>query len=428
MTQSLHLKDDIIARWFLYQTTSDNFWDRYDKGGQSFYFGCDPTAESLHLGNFVVFMNAVNFMKRGNKLILIIGGETWSIGDPGGKDAERTLLDQTTVDNNVIAIHQQVSRVLRNLSTLTWQTFDFEVINNHVFYENMTFSSFLRDVGKYITINQMMSKETVKKRIDDPDKSISFTEFSYMLLQGYDYRWLHTHKGVNLQISGSDQRGNMVTGVELISKKTGNSVDAMTSPLILDATGKKFGKSEWNALWLDPIKNHPYIVHQYFINTADADVERFLKLFTLLSLDEIQTIVETHMEAPERRYGQTHLANYVVETIFGTDGLHEAQAVSGFIGSSSEEKLAVLESGVPATLTYLISSILTDGMMLTDALVASGLCESKGDAKKLIQWGGISVNEVKVGDVGYVLDGASLIGGACLVRQGKNKVRILAKG
>jgi tyrosyl-tRNA synthetase len=230
----------------------------------------------------------------------------------------------------------------------------------------MTFSSFLRDVGKYITINQMMSKETVKKRIDDPDKSISFTEFSYMLLQGYDYRWLHTHKGVNLQISGSDQRGNMVTGVELISKKTGNSVDAMTSPLILDATGKKFG-------------------NQYFINTADADVERFLKLFTLLSLDEIQTIVETHMEAPERRYGQTHLANYVVETIFGTDGLHEAQAVSGFIGSSSEEKLAVLESGVPATLTYLISSILTDGMMLTDALVASGLCESKGDAKKLIQ-------------------------------------------
>lgn len=195
----------------MYQFTSEKLFDLYNEGGQTFYFGCDPTADSLHLGNFVVFMNAVNFMRRGNKLIMIVGGETGMIGDPGGKDAERTMLSQDSLDYNVAKITEQVSSILNNLKELSGEDYSFEVMNNQDFYKNMTFSGFLREVGKYITVNQMMTKETVKKRIEDPDKSISFTEFSYMLLQGYDFYWLHTHKGVNLQLASSDQWGNIVT-------------------------------------------------------------------------------------------------------------------------------------------------------------------------------------------------------------------------
>ena len=191
---------------------------------------------------------------------------------------------------------------MANLKELSGEDFTFEVMNNQEFYKDMTFSRFLREVGKYITVNQMMNKETVKKRIEDPDQSISFTEFSYMLLQGYDFYWLHTHKGVNLQLASSDQWGNIVTGVELTSKKCGDEVYGVTGPLILDSTGKKFGKSEGNAIWLSPDKNSPYFVYQYFINTADADVERFLKLLTLLSLEDIEKIIKQHNEDTSKRY------------------------------------------------------------------------------------------------------------------------------
>ena len=216
------------------------------------------------------------------------------IGDPGGRDSERQMLSQETLEYNVSKISEQVKGILDNLKMLSGVDFVFEVRNNQEFYKDMSFSAFLREVGKYITVNQMMSKETVKKRIEDPDQSISFTEFSYMLLQAYDYYWLHTKEGVNLQLASSDQRGNIVTGIELISKKCGDEVYGMTGPLILDSTGKKFGKSEGNAIWLSPGKNSPYFVYQYFMNTSDADVERYLKLFTLLSLDEIDSIVSAH--------------------------------------------------------------------------------------------------------------------------------------
>lgn len=201
----MHLREELEKRGFLYQFTNEKLFDLYDEGGQTFYFGCDPTADSLHLGNFVVFMNAVNFMRRGNKLIMIIGGETGMIGDPGGRDSERTMLSQESLDYNVVKITEQVTSILNNLRELSGEDYSFEIINNQEFYKNMTFSGFLREVGKYITVNQMMSKETVKKRIEDPDQSISFTEFSYMLLQGYDFYRLHTHKNVNLQLASSDQ-------------------------------------------------------------------------------------------------------------------------------------------------------------------------------------------------------------------------------
>ena len=428
----MKLREELEKRGFLYQSTSEKLFDIYDEGGQTFYFGCDPTADSLHLGNFVVFMNAVNFMKRGNKLILIIWGETGMIGDPGGRDSERQMLSQETLEYNVSKISEQVKGILDNLKMLSGVDFVFEVRNNQEFYKDMSFSAFLREVGKYITVNQMMSKETVKKRIEDPDQSISFTEFSYMLLQAYDYYWLHTKEGVNLQLASSDQRGNIVTGIELISKKCGDEVYGMTGPLILDSTGKKFGKSEGNAIWLSPGKNSPYFVYQYFMNTSDADVERYLKLFTLLSLDEIDSIVSAHNSDTASRWGQRTLAHYVVQTIFGKRAVEAAEKISEVLfwgedklelikNMSSEEISALKQETGGATLESLPLNI-------CDALVMTGLESSKGNAKKSIESGAIYLNEEKVEKIDFEITDSDIINSkVALLRKGKKTYKIILK-
>ncbi|NOZ45020.1 MAG: tyrosine--tRNA ligase [bacterium] len=282
----------------------------------------------MHLGNLVTIMAAVNFMKRGNTFYVMIGGATGMIGDPGGRDAERTFLDEALLRHNQDAIMQQIQNLLDNLKELSGQKFSFKVINNYDFYKDMSILEFLRKVGKFITVNTMIAKDIVKRRIEDPDKSISYTEFSYTLLQGYDFLKLYQEDGVKLQISGSDQRGNITTGTELIRKIADKEAYGFTVPLILDSNGKKFGKSAGNAVWIDANKNSPYFVYQFFVNTLDADVERFLKLFTLLDLEEIDLIIHKHKEEPELRYGQKTLANYVVTTLFGQKASEQAQKIS----------------------------------------------------------------------------------------------------
>lgn len=257
-----------------------------------------------------------------------MGGATGMIGDPGGRDSERSFLDDATLTHNIEAIKFQVGTILKNLKEQTGKQLSFEVIDNNQFYTDMSYQKFLRDVGKHITVNQMMAKETVKKRIEDPDKSISYTEFSYMLMQGYDYLRLFKDHGVKLQISGSDQWGNILTGIELIRKKEEGEAYGMTSPLILDSTGKKFGKSEGNAIWLDPNQSTPYFVYQYFMNVTDADVERFLKLYTLLDLETIAQIVAQHHQKPEARIGQMQLARQVILTLHGTQAADQAEKIS----------------------------------------------------------------------------------------------------
>lgn len=371
-------------------------------------------------------------MKRGNHLILIVGGETGMIGDPGGKDSERSMLSQETLDYNVQKITEQVGYILGNLKELSGIDFSFEVINNQEFYKDMSFSGFLREVGKYITVNQMMTKETVKKRIEDPDKSISFTEFSYMLLQGYDFFWLHTHKRVNLQLASSDQWGNIVTGVELTSKKCGDEVYGMTGPLILDSTGKKFGKSEGNAIWLSPEKNSPYFVYQYFMNTADADVERFLKLFTLLSLTEIADIVNKHQEDTAARHGQHMLAMYVTQTIFGKHAMEEAEKITEVL-FGSDDKLQLLQGmndNEIAALKREAGGIKLEviPMNIVDAIVATGLETSKGNAKKAIESGAIYLNEQKVEKIDLDVVQTDLLNGKfALLRKGKKNFKLLIK-
>ena len=430
----MHLKNELEQRWFLYQSTSDELFDIYDKGNETLYFWCDPTAKSLHLGNFVVFMNAVNFMKRKNKLILIVGGATGMIGDPGWRESERTFLDEQTLSDNVEAIKTQVGWILKNLSTLSGTDSQFEVINNKDFYTDMSFLWFLREVGKYITVNQMMAKETVKKRIEDPDKSISYTEFSYMLLQGYDFVRLYSDKWCKLQISGSDQWGNIVTWVELIKKKLEGDAYGMTSPLVLDSSGKKFGKSEGNALWLNSTMTTPFKVYQYFMNVSDEDVSRFLKLFTLLPLEDINAIVQKHGENTAERYGQGQLARYVTETIHGKVAMETAVKVTEFLFGEGD-KIAHLQSMSSEEIVAVghevgmikMTEWQNDGMTVIDALVDSGLEASRGDAKKSIAAGAIYLNEEKVEDIGAIVDGNVAINWCMLLRKGKKNFRLLVK-
>jgi tyrosyl-tRNA synthetase len=424
----MHLKQELEHRWFLYQVTDENVFDLFEKGGQSFYFGCDPTADSLHLGNFVVFMQAVNYMKKWNKLYLIVGGATGMIGDPGGKESERSFLDEKTLQHNVDSITTQVTTVLKNLKELSWYDFDFEVINNDQFYTDMSYTRFLREVWKYITVNSMMNKETVKKRIQDPDQSISYTEFSYMLMQAYDYLRLYEDNNVSLQISGSDQRWNIVTGVELIRKKLDKQVYGATGPLVLDSTGKKFGKSEGNAIWLDPTKSTPFSVYQYFMNTTDEDVERYLKLFTLLDFDTIAAIGSKHSQDPAARYGQQELAKYVVTTIFGTQAAQQAIDITQLL-FVTEDKLWAIAGLDRATVDALVAA--TEGISITgeqrvlDLCTQSWLTESNGEAKKQIQAWAIYVNETKIDDIQHIITPADAINGCILLRKGKKTYKAI---
>lgn len=424
----MHLRDELTLRWFNYQHTNDAVFDIFDKGWQAFYFGCDPTADSLHLGNMVVFMQAVNYMKKGNKLYLIIGGATGMIGDPGGKESERSFLDEKALQYNVDAITKQVTTILKNLKELSGYDFVFEVVNNQKFYDNMPYVQFLRDVGKYITVNSMMNKETVKKRIEDPDKYISYTEFSYMLMQAYDYLRLYEDNKVTLQISGSDQRGNIVTGVELIRKKLDKEVYGATGPLVLDSTGKKFGKSEGNAIWLDPNKSTPFSVYQYFMNTTDEDVERYLKLFTLLDFDEINTIVTQHQKDPSARYGQQQLARYVVTTVFGTKAADQAILITKTLFSDADKLQAIekMSSDDIQALQSATGGITISGeQKILDLCTQSGLTESNGEAKKQIQAGAIYVNETKIEDVQQIFSHKDTINDILLLRKGKKVFKVI---
>lgn len=434
----LSLKEELEARGLLKQSSSDMLFDLYDKGGQTFYIGMDPSADSLTIGNFAMFMTCLQFMKRGNKLIFIVGGETGMIGDPGWKDSERTLQAMDVFAKNYDAVHEQVKFLLKNVKEISGVDCEFIIKNNHDFYVDMTFSSFLRDVGKHITINNMIKKETVAKRIEDPDKSISYTEFSYMLIQGYDFVKLYEDFDCKLQICWSDQWGNGVTGLELISKMLGkDDAYVMTSPLILDGNGKKFGKSEGNAVWLSPQKNTPYFVYQYFMNVADEDVARFLKVYSLLELQDIDRIQHDHMQAPELREGQKQLAYLVCQIIFGTEAAEQAKKISDFM--FAQDKVSMLQSSNAAMLEAIAKELngnlnwnLTSidfhmGDFLLDVIVKTNICESRGEAKRLIEQGGLSLNEQKLTELGYKLQDSDFIAGkVLLISKGKKNMSLLS--
>ena len=426
----MKLREELEARGLLYQYTDEKFFDLYEKWGEKFYCGYDPTADSLHLGHFLTFMAAVNFMKRGNTFVMLIWGATGMIGDPTGKSEARAFLWLDQLRHNQEAITKQVSQILENLKKLTGKDFQFKVVNNYDFYKDLSVFDWYRTVGKYITLNTMLSKESVKKRLENTESGISYTEFSYMLLQGNDFVHLYENEGVKLQIWGSDQRGNMVTGTEMLRKKTEGELESyvMTLPLMMDSTGKKFWKSEWNAIWLDQEKNSPYFVYQYFVNTADADVEKFLRAFTLLEISEIEAIVSQHVQQPELRYGQRQLANYVIQTLFGKEAAQQAEKISEFL-FGERDKMELLSAFSVDELQALAREtggcgVQEDEIRILELLVLAWVCESNGDAKKLIAQGAISVNEQLVSDIGQKFSRSDAVNWVLLIRKGKKNYKI----
>lgn len=423
------IKQELEDRWLLYQYSSEELFELLDNWDANFYCWFDPTADSLHLWNFIGFMVAVHIMRRRNKYTALTGGATGMIGDPGGKNAEREFLDMEALDKNQKAISNQITGILQNLTNFTQSDFQYDFVNNKDFYTDMNFLDFLREVGKFITVNVMMSKDTVKKRIEDPNQSISYTEFSYQLLQGYDYCKLYRDDNVRLQIWGQDQWGNLVTGTELIRKKYDKDTFALTWPLITDATGKKFGKSEGNALFLDENKTTPYEIYQYFMNTSDEDIERFMKMLTLIETEEIDEIVASHMKSPEQREGQKLLAFKVVEIIHGTKKADLAKRISDFMfgGEDKVEILKSLDIEEGEIFQKAMGGFVFENQNLFESIVDAGLSKSNSEARQSVQSGAILINNNKVSDFKHDIAWDFLENGFLLLQKGKKNFRIIRK-
>lgn len=378
------------------------------------YLGIDPSADSPQIGNLAVILLMKRLGLAGHKLIFIVGGGTGMIGDPREK-GERSLLDPKTLKHNTEGLKRNLKRVLGGTS--------FRMIDNAEWLTKIDLFSFLRDIGKHFTVNDLIKRETIRKRLETPDESISFTEFTYALLQGYDYLVLNKKYGCDLQVGGSDQWTNILSGVELIRKKEGREVFAFTLPLITDNTGKKFGKSEGNAVWIDPKKTSPYTFYQFWLNVPDDSVERYLKVYTFMPLVEISAIMELHGRNPGRREAQKMLARLATEIVHGTDAAERASAVSEALYGGkplcalTKEERALLVAEVPsAALTH---ERLKEGYGIVDALIDTKLASSKSEARRLIEAKGVSINgEPMLIPDGQLAEG-HFDGNIALLRRGK---------
>nr|WP_311521904.1 tyrosine--tRNA ligase [uncultured Porphyromonas sp.] len=396
------------------------------KGPASGYVGIDPTADSLHIGHLVGVMMLRHFQQAGHRPIALVGGATGMIGDPSLKSAERQLLDEETLRHNQECIKKQLSKFL-----------DFEsdapnaavLVNNYDWMKDYSFLSFIRDVGKHITVNYMMAKDSVKKRVaGEGGSGLSFTEFSYQLLQAYDYQYLYEHQGCRVQLGGSDQWGNITTGVELIRRRLGGQAYAVTCPLITKADGTKFGKTESGNVWLDPRYTSPYKFYQFWMNVSDEDAGRFIRIFTSLSREEIEALEAEHREAPHKRILQSKLAEEITVMVHSREEYDLAvQASEILFGRSSVETLHKLNEetflsvfeGVP--MAEVSKDKLSASIGLMDFLV--GECKffnSNSELRKLIQSGGVSLNGEKVTDFQYQPTSADLLNDKyMLIQRGK---------
>ena len=381
----------------------------------SAYIGFDPTADSLHVGSFAQIMLLKRFQLAGHKPIALIGGATGMIGDPSGKSLERNLLTEEGLNKNLEGIKCQLSKFLDFDAT---HENSAELVNNYDWMKDYSFLEFIREIGKHITVNYMMSKDSVKKRLSSESKTgMSFTEFSYQLVQGYDYYWLNVNKNCKLQMGGSDQWGNITTGTELIRRKNGGDAFALTIPLITKADGGKFGKTEHGNVWLDPERTSPYAFYQFWLNTSDEDAEKYIKVFTLLSKEAIEALIEQHNEAPHLRILQKRLADEITTMVHSKAELDAAIEASQILfgnGTADQLKrlnaktfLAVFE-GVPQ---FVVSkNELVSGIPVSDLLVEkTEVFPSKGELRRTIQGNGLSLNKEKVSDTNLVIDQHFLI-------------------
>jgi len=373
--------------------------EEFAKGMTSAYIGFDPTGDSLHIGSLVQIMILVHLQRAGHKPFALVGGATGMVGDPSGKSQERNLLDDKTLQHNLNCVQKQLEQFLdfnadKNAA---------EVINNYDWFQNISFLDFIRDVGKHISINYMMSKDSVKSRLET---GMSFTEFSYQLVQGYDFYWLWKNKNCKVQLGGSDQWGNIVTGTELIRRKDGGEAFAVTTPLIKKADGTKFGKTEGGNVWLDADKTSPYEFYQYWFNASDEDAENYIKIFTLKDQEEIESLITEHKEAEYLRKLQKELAADITTRVHGEEALKGAIAVTNLVfGKSSPEEVRALSvtdfEAMKGAFKYASVSRteMEEGLGIIDVLGAkTGFLSSNGEARRELKGNSISVNKEKVND------------------------------
>jgi tyrosyl-tRNA synthetase len=408
-------------------TDTDGLRKRLSEGPITLYCGFDPTADSLHVGHLMGQLMLRRFQLAGHKPLPLAGGATGMIGDPSGKSAERNLLTREELEHNVACIKVQLAKLL-----------DFdgpnaaELVDNASWTVPLNYLDFLREVGKHFSVNMMVAKDSVRARLES-ESGLSYTEFSYMLLQAHDFYWLRREKGCELQVGGSDQWGNITAGTDLIRKKLRAPCFGLTFPLITKADGTKFGKTESGAIWLDPKRTSPYRFFQFFLNSEDRMVPPYLRKFTLLPREAIEPLEATHAERPEARVAHRTLAREVTRLVHGDAALADAERASEILfgGSLDGVEQRVFEDVVGEVPTQPLASGALDGegLSIIDALVTSGLSPSKGQARRDLDGGGVYVNNVRIGDANARLDpGATLFGRYLLLRKGKKSYAVLVRG
>lgn len=399
--------EELQWRGLVKDVAGDDIADKINNESVTFYWGTDPTADSLHIGHYSSLVTAKRLMMMGHKPILLCGGATGRIGDPR-PTAEREIISIEQLEKNIQGIRSQIDRLFQGKAKL---------VNNYDWFKGYEFLDFLRDVGKYINVNYMLSKDIINRRLET---GITYAEFSYMLIQGYDFLNMYRNMGCIMQVEGSDQWGNITTGIDLIRKIDGKEAYAFTMPLILDANGNKFGKSEGNALWLDINKTSSYELYQYLINTDDSMIEHYLKVFTFLTPEEIMDVVEKHNKEPHLRIGQKTLAKCIITDIHGEEEYNKAEQISKALFSGDLTGLSAKDILIGMKMVPSIN--LSGEIKLLDLLVDNGICSSRREAREMLSSNAISLNNIKFTDENTIVDKKMAIDEKVIViRKGKKK-------
>ncbi len=426
----ISLKKELEDRWFLHQYTDEKVFEIFEKWWNNFYFWVDCSSNSMTIWNFVALQMAIKFMLKWNKCFLLVWWATSTIWNPSWKDSERPILWKEILQANQKWIASQFDKLVKNVENITWKKLSYEIVNNYDFFKNMNILTFLKEVGRFMTVNWMMSKDIVKKRITDPNKFISYAEFSYMLIMWYDFYHLNKYNNVILEVWWSDEWDGILSWIELVWKKSNKEVYWVTNKLIMDANGKKFGKSEWNAIWLDENKTSPYQMYQYFMNSLDEDIWKYLKLFSFLEINEINEIVEKHFESPEKREWQKILAYKVVEIIHWTNEANLAKNISNFMFSGSEDRIKFLESSTDHEIKTICNAIWGyeyKNENLFETIVKSWLAKSSSEVRQAIKSWAISINEERISDFNHDFSQSFINNKVLLIRKWKKNLKIIYK-
>ncbi len=426
----MHILDELHQRKLIHGSTDEAALRAHlsDAAPVTFYVGFDPTSDSLHVGSLLPIITMARLQRAGHRPIILVGGATGMIGDPSGKSAERQLLDTAVLERNVAGIRDQ----LRAMLDLDDPKVGALVRNNADWLSGLSLVSFLRDVGKHFSVNAMIARESVKMRLENREQGISYTEFSYQLLQAYDFLHLSNEDGCTLQLGGSDQWGNITAGADLIRRLTGRVVHGLTVPLLTTSAGTKFGKTEAGTVWLDPKRTSPYQFYQFWLRSADDDVIKLLNYFTFVPCDEIAALEATHRERPELRAAHTRLAEEMTLLVHGHAGLESAlRGTRVFFGGDlkevGEDELAGIFADVPSF--SLGASVLGAGLPLVDLCALSGFSKSKGEGRRLLESGGIALNQEKVTAKERTITADDFLFGKYLVlRSGKRNYHLIVLG